>query len=52
MINFDEPQIRTDKSAADNIKELKGYFGDLVDKLNMLSETVEKINKNQEREGK
>jgi DNA-binding NtrC family response regulator len=46
---FESPNINTDKSPEESIKQLKAYLEDLTDRLNMFSLEVDKL---KEREGK
>lgn len=45
MIEFDVPNINLEKPTAENIKRLKSYLEETVDKLNMLSAQVEELKK-------
>lgn len=45
MIDFDVPNINLEKPSAENMKRLKSFLEETVDKLNMLSAQVEKLEK-------
>lgn len=41
MIIFEDVNISPDKSPEENVRIIKSWAGDLVDKLNMLSEQID-----------
>lgn len=45
MIEFDVPNLNLDRPNIDNMKRLKSFLEETVDKLNMLSEQVENLKK-------
>ena len=44
MYQFDYINISLDKDPKENIKQIKSYLDDLVDKLNMWDQQIEKDN--------
>lgn len=49
---FDYSQISTDKTAEENIKIIKSYLDDLVDRLNMQAADIEALQNKTESEGR
>ena len=50
-IIFEPSNINIDKSPQENIKTLRSYIGELVDKLNLLSGKVEELEKKLDEKG-